>query len=257
MLFKKTAAFYVFILLAFSSLFFSCTKKKTNTITVATAANMQYAMKELTNTFTQLTSIKCNIIISSSGKLTAQIKEGAPYDIFVSADMKFPNELNKHGFSATTPKIYAYGKLILWSTKNNIQPSFDLLTSEKIKHIAIANPKTAPYGIAAEEILKKEQLFEHVKHKFVYGESVAQTNQFITTNAAEIGFTAKSVIYSSNIKNKGNWIDINQDNYTSISQGVVILKNSPSNQNQVKQFYNFLFSKKGIEILNKFGYSTK
>ncbi len=213
-------------------------------------------MKELTKEFTQEFGVKCEVIISSSGKLTAQIKEGAPYDIFASANMKYPEELFTTGFSIKKPKIYALGKLVLWTMIDTLKPSIKILSNKSIKHIASANPKTAPYGIPSENVLKHYNLFNNLQHKLVYGESIAQTNQFITTMAAEIGFTAKSVVLSPYIKGKGNWIDIDPNSYKPIKQGVVILKNGPGLAKQKELFYKFLFSEKGKHILNKFGYST-
>ncbi len=248
----KTTLIIIFIL----SIGASCKQQKTAKLTIATAANMQFAMEEISAIFTEETGIKCEIIISSSGKLTAQIKEGAPYDIFISADMKYPQELYKTGFTTSKPTIYAYGKLVLWSMVDSIKPSIDLLLQKNIKHIASANPKTAPYGIATEEVLNYYKIFDSVKNKLVYGESIAQTNQFITTKATEVGFTAKSVVLSRIVKGKGNWIPLDNNTYTPIKQGVVIIKNSPSSSEKKEIFYNFLFSKKGKDILNKFGYAT-
>ena len=217
---------------------------------------MQFAMKEITKSFTEKTGINCEIMVSSSGKLTAQIKEGAPYDIFVSADMKYPNELYNSGFTTTKPEIYAHGKLVMWTLFDSIKPSFEILLQKNIKHIAVANPKTAPYGKAAFEVFQKKQLLNHLEPKLVFGESIAQTNQFITTKAAEIGFTAKSVVVAPQIKGKGNWIEINENFYTPISQGIVLLKKGSGNKNHTQQFYKFLFSDEGKNILSKFGYSV-
>ena len=211
------------LLIAFT--FFGCSNKKSESLKIATAANMQYAMKELTTTFQHKTGVKCDIIVSSSGKLTAQIKEGAPYDIFVSADMKFPNELYNSGFTIEKPTTYAFGKLILWTLIDSLQPNLNILSDKNIKHIALPNPKIAPYGVAGKELLIKHQLYSKLENKLVYGESVAQTNQFITTMAAEVGFTAKSVVFSPQMKGKGNWIDLDEISYTPISQGIVLLKN--------------------------------
>lgn len=256
---KQLSRFFKTIIILFTILFisFSCKQQKEPKLTIATAANMQFAMEKITSAFTQESGIKCEIIISSSGKLTAQIKEGAPYDIFVSADMKYPLELYNTGFSKSKPVVYAYGKLILWSMIDSIIPSVDLLLQKNIKHIASANPKTAPYGIATEEVLNHYKIFDRIKNKLVYGESIAQTNQFITTKATEIGFTAKSVVLSPIVKGKGNWIAIDENTYTPIKQGIVIIKNSPSSSEKKELFYNFLFSNKGSAILNKFGYATK
>ncbi len=244
------------ILLHIVSLFFltaSCTKKDSNKLTIATAANMQFAIQEITTSFTQKTGIPCDVIITSSGKLTAQIQEGAPYDIFVSADMKYPETLHKNGFAAKSPEIYAYGKLVLWSISDEIQPSIESLTDKQIKHIAMANPKTAPYGEAAIAVLKHAGIYDLVTDKLVYGESISQTNQFIVSGAAEVGFTAKSVVLSPKIKEKGNWIAIDENSYTPIAQGVVMIKKEHIKEDALK-FYEFLFSAQSKEILENFGY---
>lgn len=248
---------YLQILLLFLLfLTISCSKKETPSIRIATAANMQFAMNELVSSFTENTRVNCEIIVSSSGKLTAQIKEGAPYDLFVSADMKYPIELFDSSYTVDEPKIYAKGKLVLWTFFENLNPSIDILSSSDTKHIAIANPKTAPYGRAALEVLKKNNLLSKIEQKLVYGESVAQTNQFITTKAAEFGFTSKSVVSSKKMNDIGHWIEIDPTTYKPIFQGVVILKNHVSNIDHIQQFYNYLFSDDGKNILNKFGYST-
>ena len=237
--------------------FLSCQEQQSKQLNVAVAANMQFAMKEITKKFEEETGIHCDLIISSSGKLTAQIKEGAPFDIFVSANMKYPNELYKYGLTEKAPEIYAYGKLILWSMKKDIVPNIDSLKNTQIKHIAISNPKSAPYGIAAFEVLNHFKMVTDLSTKLVYGESVLQTNQFIISNAAEIGFTAKSIVLSPKMKGKGHWIDIDETLYTPISQGAVIIKNKKYPNKNAKQFYDFLFSPKAKEILVNFGYAIK
>lgn len=254
----KKPLFYfqkVFIPLILISIIVSCTTKNEK-LTIATAANMQYTVNEIIDVFHSETGIECQTVVSSSGKLTAQIQEGAPFDLFISADTKYPNELFKNGFTQTEPKIYAYGKLILWTLKDDIQPSLKLLTSEKIKHIASPNPKTAPYGIAAEEVLNYYKILDSVNLKLVFGESVAQTNQFITSKVAELGFTAKSVVLSPNLKEKGTFIEIDEASYNPIAQSAVIIKNSGKNSSKSEKFFNFLFSKKGKEILIKHGYTV-
>jgi len=240
----------------FFLLFISCNQEEQNTLTIATAANMQFAMHELTDAFTEETGLNCEIITSSSGKLTAQIKEGAPYDIFVSADMKFPNDLFESGFTLDKPRIYAYGKLVIWTMNTQLSPDFNAMLKGHIHHIAMANPKTAPYGVAAEEVLKNKNIYNKLQSKLVFGESVAQTNQFIVSYAAEIGFTAKSIVLSKNMKDKGRWKEVDDRLYTPIAQGVVVLKNRNTRIKEAAQFQDFLFSVKGKEILNKFGYSV-
>lgn len=231
---------------------YSCGQLHENSITIATSANMQFAMTELAEEFESETGIKCDLVISSSGKLTAQIMEGAPYDIFVSADMKYPQEIADKKLSVTSPKVYAYGKLVLWSYKDNTSLSLNSLLSKSTNHIAIANVKTAPYGKAAEEFLFQMKIYETVKDKLVFGESISQVNQFITSKSAELGFTAKSSVLSPKMKNKGSWIEIDKKLYSPIQQGVVQLNNKEYSE----KFYNFLFSEEAKEILEKYGYLT-
>jgi len=238
-----------FYLLVLSLFLFSCKKDKEPTLQIATAANMQYAMNEIIARFEQKYGINCDLIVSSSGKLTAQIMEGAPYDVFVSADMKYPNTLFVNNFTSNSPKVYAHGNLVLWTNKLNNKPTLEILSTKNIKHIAIANPKTAPYGKAAVELLKHLNIYNKVESKLVYGESIAQTNQFIITGAAEVGFTAKAVVLAPNLKSKRNYIELDSKMYSPIKQGVVILKNGKSNPEYKKKFYTFLISKKGAEIL--------
>jgi molybdate transport system substrate-binding protein len=234
----------------------SCSSRDENRLHIATAANMQFAMQELAKSFSEDTGINCEIIVSSSGKLTAQIIEGAPFDIFVSADLKYPNELYKQGFCIDKPEVYAYGKLVIWTVNSQLKPTLKSFGKKQVKHVAIGNPKTAPYGIAALQVLKKKGIYESLKSKLVLGESIAQTNQFITTYAAQIGITAKSSVLSPRLKNKGLWEEIEEELYDPISQGVVILKNRNGQIEKAKRFKDFLFSVKGKEILDKFGYSV-
>ncbi|MBE0650749.1 MAG: molybdate ABC transporter substrate-binding protein [Bacteroidales bacterium] len=226
-------------------------------ITIAVAANMQFAMRALTQTFAKETGIECDLIISSSGKLTAQIKAGAPYDVFVSADMKYPDNLYKAGFALEEPKIYAYGKLVLWSINDSIKPSLAILKTDAIKHIACANPKTAPYGVAAIQALKHFGVYNLVENKLVYGESISQTNQFIISESAELGFTAKSVVLSPDFKGSGNWIEIDPNSYSPIAQGVIVIKRNKPEESKALKFYNFLFSPEAKKILENFGYKVK
>lgn len=244
-------SFFLLLLLLINN---ACQSSQEETLRIATAANMQFAIKELTHVFTQQTGIKCTTIISSSGKLTAQIKEGAPYDVFISADLKFPEELYRNNLTNSKPATYAYGQLVLWTQKENLEPSLEILSTDNIQHIALANPRTAPYGQAAIEILKYNHLLQALKSKLVYGESIAQTNQFIHSQAAQIGFTAKSVVLSPQMKRQGRWIDLDTNSYTPIAQGVVLLKNKETQQAGAKQFHDFLFSATAKEILSNFGY---
>ena len=227
-------------------------------ITVAFAANMEPVIRELSANFEKEHHCKVELVPGASGKLTAQIKEGAPYDIFVSADMNFPEELFKAGFTESAPKAYATGLLVLWSANADIHPSGDMkiLLAPQIKKIAIANARTAPYGAAAEAVLKYYNLYDKVKDKLVFGENISQTEQFVETQAAEIGFIAKSFVMTDKLKNIGHWAEIDKKVYTPIVQGAVLLSKGKTGHNGqlVHQFFDYLYSIKAKSVLEKFGY---
>lgn len=226
-------------------------------ITVAVAANLQYTIEALKEEFNKTDNTKIEVVLGASGKLTQQIMQGAPFNIFISADTAYPEKLAAAGFATEPAKEYAQGLLVLWSAKENIYPAADLkiLLDNNIRHIAIANPRTAPYGTAAEAILKKYNLYDKVSAKLVTGESITQTSQFIATQAADIGFTAKSIVISDEMKNKGRWIELQRNDYPPIQQAAVLLKYSQTNHlAQAKKFYDFLFSTEAKRIYKRFGY---
>lgn len=231
-----------------------CANRENNTLTLAGAANMQFAMKALVEEFSAANGIKCSLIIGSSGKLTAQIKEGAPYDLFLSADMKYPMELFETGFASSLPEVYGYGRLVLWTMNEGIQPGLEDLLRDEVSHIAVANTITAPYGKEAINVLSNSGFYEDVEHKLIYGESIAQTNQFIASGAAEIGFTAMSVVLSEKMKGKGSWAAIDEKLYDKIEQGLVLIDREKGAKQEAQMFRDFLFSDKGRETLERFGY---
>lgn len=233
----------------------SCSPKE-KTLTIATAANMQFAMNVLVESYESQTGTECEIILGSSGKLTAQIQQGAPYDLFFSADSKFPETLQASGNTIGDPVIYAQGQLVLWSMKENLLVSLDQLSSEEVSHIALANPKTAPYGLAVEEVLKRLNLYEANESKFVFGESISQVNQFIISEAAELGFTAKSVVLSQNMSDQGNWITISDSLHSPINQAMIMLKNNRKLSIESQKFMEFALSEKGKAIFQYYGYKT-
>ncbi|MGB3774702.1 MAG: molybdate ABC transporter substrate-binding protein, partial [Leeuwenhoekiella sp.] len=163
-------------------------------------------------------------------------------------------ELFKNNLTYGQPKIYAYGKLVLYTADEDIIPGFDLLTTPEIKHIAMANPKTAPYGLAAEQAISFYKLYDSVNKKLIYGESIAQTNQFIDTRAAEIGFTAMSAVRSAPLKNSGNFIEVDQQSYDTLKQGMVLLKHKNTLTKESQAFYDFMSTAEAQQILKKFGY---
>lgn len=228
-----------------------------STINIAVAANVSYAIDDLIKEFNkQNPDTKVLVTLGSSGKLTAQIKNGAPYQLFMAANMKYPITLDNDGLSLTKPLIYAQGSLaILSSKKQDFSKGINIVSEENIEKIAIANPKTAPYGKAAVEALKNAKLYESIEKKFVYAESISQTVSYAIT-AAELGFIAKSSLYSDKMakyKERINWTDVDPKLYTPINQGIIILKNADGNK-EVKAFYDFILSKKAKKIFKDFGY---
>lgn len=228
-----------------------------STINIAVAANVSYAIEDLIKEFNkQNPGTKVRVTLGSSGKLTAQIKNGAPYQLFMAANMKYPENLDKDGLSATKPLIYAQGSLaILSAKKQDFSKEIEIVNDNKIEKIAIANPKTAPYGKATVEALTNAKLYEGVEKKFVYAESISQTVSF-TITAAQLGFIAKSSLYSDKMKKykEGiNWTDVDPKLYTPINQGIIILKSAKDNK-EVKAFYDFILSQKAKKIFKEFGY---
>ena len=228
-------------------------------VTVAAAANMTFVLEKIKTAFEKETGIHVEIISGSSGKLTAQIKEGAPFDVFVSADMTYPMELFRAGLATAEPKSYATGLLVLWTTKHRVQPDVALriLSSSEIKAIAVANPKTAPYGQAAEEVLKHYGIYDQVKSKLVFGENISQTAQFVLSKAADFGFVAKSLVLSDELKGEANWVDIDPKAYSPIVQGAVLLKPASGKPKLAAvRFYDYLYAPKTKRILQQYGYQT-
>jgi molybdate transport system substrate-binding protein len=229
-------------------------------ITLAVSANVSYAINDLVKEFNkEYKNTKVQVILGSSGKLTAQIINGAPYHLFMSANMKYPQALYEKGLALNKPKVYAKGSLVFISKKaQDFSNIFKLLESSKIRRIAIANPKTAPYGIATKEALKNAKIYEKIKNKFIYGESISQTLSYAMV-ATDIGIVAKSSLYNPKMKQyqkETNSIDVDPKLYTAISQGVVILKNAKNNQ-EAKDFYAFIFANKVQKILKNYGYKIK
>ena len=225
-------------------------------ITVAGAANVQFTLEDLKAEFTRETGIGVKTVIGSSGKLTSQIENGAPFDVFLSADTKYPAVLYKEGFSLRSPKVYAYGVLVLWTMKDlDLSQGLNVLNGPGIVKIAIADPALAPYGRQAVNALKFYKLYDAEKKKLVLGESISQANQFITTGAADIGFTAESVVLAPDMKGKGKWVEVDPHSYQPIAQGVIVLKyGDQTHSKEAREFYDFLFSSPAREIFKRYGY---
>ncbi|WP_456479705.1 molybdate ABC transporter substrate-binding protein [Nautilia sp.] len=234
--------FFILLISGFISLFAS-------QIYVAAAANTTYAMPEIIKKFNRkYPDVKVNVILASSGKLTAQIIHGAEYDIFMSANMKYPEFLYKKGLVKSKPEVYAKGAIALFSVKNIKLDNFKkaLLNA---KSIALANPKTAPYGRAAVEAMKNAGVYGSVADKLVYAETVSAVIPY-TVNSADIGIVAKSSLFSPKMKKYKNFADVPKNLYKPINQGIIML----NNKNGTREFYNFIFSDDAKKVFKKYGY---
>lgn len=241
--------------LLFASLAFA-SAMAAQTITVAAAANMKYAITDIAKAFSDESGIDVKIITGASGKLTQQIMSGAPYDAFLSADVEFPAKLVQGGYTTTPAQIYAYGTLILWSdTGADLSKGIAIVADPSVKKIAIANPKTAPYGTEAMNAMRYYKIADSAVPKIVTAESISQVGSYVTTKAVDVGFMAKSIVLSPEMKNVGKWIEIDPKAYNTIDQAMVGLKNgSPENQIAAKKFIRFISSPKALAILKASGY---
>ncbi|MDH4943896.1 molybdate ABC transporter substrate-binding protein [Sulfurimonas sp. C5] len=239
------------------SLLFSLSTVSAGEINIAVAANVSYAIETLKAEFAKThPDTKVQVTLGSSGKLTAQIKNGAPYGLFMAANMKYPSSLYNDKIAITEPIVYAQGALAYLSVKqHDFSKGINILASDEVKKIAIANPKTAPYGKAAIEAIQNANIYDTVKDKFVFAESISQTVTYAIT-AADIGLIAKSSLYSDKMqeyKEGINWSAVDPKLYTPIKQGIVLLE-SGANNPEYKAFYDFILSDKAKEIFKSYGY---
>ncbi|WP_432721240.1 molybdate ABC transporter substrate-binding protein [Jeongeupia wiesaeckerbachi] len=225
-------------------------------INVAVAANLQYTFDDLAKAYKAETGLEVNPSYGASGKFFAQIRNGAPFHVFLSADADYPKKLDADQQTLEPSRVYAHGALVLWTLKDLDLKQWEKLVREPgIERIAIANPETAPYGRAAVQALTHYKLAEATHAKLVFGESIGQTNQFIATRAADLGFTAKSVVISNEMQGKGRWLEIPPTAYEPIAQRAALLKYSNDHDTaDAKRFYQFLFSPKAQEIFKQAGY---
>ena len=224
--------------------------------TVAIAANLKYVFDDLAAEFKKETGIEAQSVLNASGKIATQIRQGAPFDVFLSADMEFPEGLYKEGFAVTPAKPYAYGVLVLWSQKDiDLGKGVAGLVEPAVGKIAIANPKVAPFGKQALNAMAFYKVKGALEPKLVYGESITQVSQYVDTKTVDVGFSAKSIVIAPETAGKGKWVAVPEESYEPIAQGMVILKHGIENQpDAARKFYGFVQSAKAREIFAQYGY---
>jgi molybdate transport system substrate-binding protein len=226
-------------------------------ITVATAANMNLAMREIVPAFASESRIQAQPIFGSSGNFYSQIRNGAPFDVFVSADTEYPERLARDGLVSGPVVRYARGSLVLW-TPNRLgldpaQLGMKLLLRPEVRKIAMANPAHAPYGRAAEAALRASGIYETVKTKLVLGEDITQTFQFVESGNAQAGLVALALVVNPTAQKEGRYSPVPDTLYPPLEQGVVVLKSSVHAE-AGHRFVEFLASPRGRAILARYGF---
>jgi len=226
-------------------------------VRVATAANMAFVLPKIVEVFkAKYPDIMVEMAVGGSGKLRAQIENGAPYDLFLSANTQYPEALYAKGIGVQKPVVYAQGELVLFSRRGlDLSLGLQTLTHEEVTRIAMANPTTAPYGKAAKEALENAKVWSLVEKKIVYGESISQTVIY-TLRMVDVGIIAKSALYSDKVVpllSTATHEDLNASLYSPIDQGMLLLRSSVENPD-AKTFYDFLQTDRAKTILQAYGY---
>lgn len=227
---------------------------KADEIHVAVASNFAVPLREIAANFEKMSGHRLVVSSAATAKTFAQIRNGAPFDVWLAADAVHPQKLVQERLAEETPVTYAVGKLVLFSAKRSAIDRKDLngkiLVDGKYRHLAIANPELAPYGAAAREVLEKKGLWKTVQPKLVLGENIAQTFQFVVTGNAELGFVAFSQIME---REPGSYWLVPQSLYSPIRQNAVLLK-AAEKKRGARDFLLFLKSSAARSTIEKYGY---
>ena len=227
-------------------------------IRIAAAADLKFAMSELSEQFERQTGTKVDVTFGSSGNFFSQIQNGAPFDLFFSADIYYPKKLEATGLAEPgTLYEYAIGRLVIWmpaDAKVDVtKEGWKSLLDSSVEKIAIANPEHAPYGRAAVAALQASGIYERVKHKLVYGENISQAAQFVQSGSAQAGIVAMSLAVSPAMRGGKKW-DIPAEMHPTLEQGAIVLKDA-KNMAAARAFLEFVKSASTRAILTKYGFA--
>jgi molybdate transport system substrate-binding protein len=237
----------------------AASRDKTQEIQIAAAADLKFALDEIIQEFLRENhEVSVKVTYGSSGNFYSQLSNYAPFDIYLSADLAYPKRLTEQGMALPGSEFtYAAGRLVVWvPTASDIDIStlkMEALLSPSVHHIAIANPRHAPYGRAAEAALRTSGVYDSVKGKLVYGENVAQSFQYVQSGAADIGIVALSLALAPDARSQGRYWEIPLDAYPRIEQGGVILKWARQPE-AAQAFRSFFAGPKGRQVLRNYGY---
>src|SRR5205085_5967672 len=222
------------------------------------ASDLNFVLEELARNFQKQTGNKVRMSFGSSGNFFAQLQNGAPFDLFFSADIDYPRRLEQSGLVEPGSLYrYATGKLVLWvpkESKINVQRGLPALVDSAVGKIAIANPAHAPYGRAAVAALQHEKIYDKISSRIVYGENISQTAQFVLTGNADAGIIALSLAMSPTMQAKGRYFVIPQADYPQLDQAAVILRSS-RNKQAARQFLDFVKKLASVEVMKKYGFT--
>lgn len=228
-------------------------------VSIAAAANLTYLIDSLAQAFRQKRpDVDLVIATGSSGSFVAQISHGAPYDVFLSADTQNPRTLVEHGQADPMSfTLFAIGQLALWTTQRELELKSlaSIVTDPRVHKIAIANPDTAPYGLAAVQALDKLRVWQSVRGKIVTGENVSQTAQLVDSGNAEVGFVALSLLQATALRQRGHWLLVPADLHSPIEQAAVLTRRGEKNP-AAREFLKFLGSPEAREIFTNSGYAV-
>ncbi len=244
--------FYAWCLCVITTL--TVTPASAEHVLVAVAANFVPPFREIAIEFETVTGHTLRVAAGSSGNFYSQIKNGAPFDLFLSADVERPKLLESEGLGVKDSRFtYAIGRLTLWSPNPDLVKGEQTLRSERFKHLVIANPKTAPYGVAAMQTMQKLEVWENMQPRIVMGENLGQTMGFIESGNAELGFVALSQVIDPKLKGKGSRWDVPSHLHEPIKQDAILLTKGKENA-AAKALMEFLGSPKSKTIIERYGY---
>jgi molybdate transport system substrate-binding protein len=227
-------------------------------INVAAAADLSAALAEVADTYEKRTGVKVKLSFGASGALTQQIQNGAPFDVFFSADMDYPRQLIAGGLAdAATLYRYAVGRLVLWVPKDSPldveHKGMDVLLDSSVKKISIANPQHAPYGRAALAALQHYGLYEKIRDRLVLGENVSQAAQFVESGNAQAGFVALAHAQASAMQGRGKYWVVPAEAHPQLDQGVVLISRS-AHEKDAEAFLGFMKTEEATGLLRHYGF---
>jgi len=225
------------------------------TVKVAAAADLRYALDEVVKEYKKNNAgANIEVIYGSSGNAFTQISNGAPFDMYFSADIIYPQKLKEAGLTLTEPKLYAIGRIVFWSAGLDVSKGLSVLAEKPNIKIATANPEHAPYGQRSVEALKYYKLYEKVKKQLIYGENISQAAQFCLSGNAEAGLIALSLVLSPSMSNQGKYFLIDEKSHRPLEQSYVILNQAKENR-LAFSFAEFISSPAARLIFEKYGFT--